>query len=101
VLVGECGAEGDSVDYASFGLLEAGKTRLMADLRTSFVAGDLDLFLEDSEGDVLMQANGAADVEQLQYDLQPEDIGPYFLRVQAASGSSNYCLRLESAEPSF
>jgi hypothetical protein len=97
VLVGHCDSSSDIVDYATFNIsaesLGGVHVRLVHD------STDLNIYLEDSEGDVLAFDSGAGHEMQIDYNIQPADVAPYYVRVEAGSGSGNYELRLITADP--
>ncbi len=79
---------GDVNDYYSVELLQGQVISLLIADDPSF--NDLDLFLYDSNGNLV---DGSLDTTELEQLTVPQD-GNYFIRVQAFRGASNYQLRV-------
>ena len=86
--------QADLMDYYSVSLLK-GQTVLLTMSSSDAFSGDLDLYLLDSAGNLLLASNTSEATERL---TAPAD-GEYYIRVEANSGISRYVMQILPATP--
>jgi PKD repeat protein len=88
---GYTGYDGDQDDYFVFDANTGDSVTFT--LVSNLAAGDIDLYLLDSDGNTLDSSVSTSNpVEVVSHTLAAGDTGPYFIRVKAYSGYSDYSL---------
>ncbi|MFI5381185.1 MAG: clostripain-related cysteine peptidase [Tepidisphaerales bacterium] len=87
------------VDWFRFTTTAAGTPADQASISFSNATGNLDLYLYDSQGNLLTSSTGTGDSESVSLSGQPA--GDYYLKVASANGNTNpdYTLTVDAPSP--
>ncbi|MCD6282144.1 hypothetical protein J7J84_00860 [bacterium] len=98
--LGPGGYDGDDDDWFKFSHSDPVGWTVKLWLHLDSGTGDLDMELEDSNGDELEGSYGIGDEEYIEYTFVAGDTSPFYLHVYAYSGYSDYSVDGQLTEPS-
>jgi len=90
--LGPGGYDGDDNDWFKFSHSDPVGWTVKLWLHLDSSTGDLDMVLEDSNGDELDGSSGTGDEEYIEYTFESGDTSPFYLHVYAFSGYSDYSI---------